>query len=122
MSGCGGRKSGSRQALAVAFEESVDERITIARPSALTSRKIDRAQEPHDIDQRRASRGVVEVVEPPRVACERELFDVRIPVQPHVGEIAQVFPEHLADSRDPRPVDESEVIEGGGLQPLDQLR
>ena len=37
---------------------------------------------------------------------------MRVPVQPHVRQIVQVFPEHLADSRDPRPVDESEVIEG----------
>ena len=105
----------------VAFDESIKQPVTILFPGTLTSREIDRAQEPHDIDHGRASSGVVEVIESPCILRYRELFDMRVAVQPHNRQFLQVPPERITDTRDPGAVDESKIIKRVSSESLDQL-
>jgi hypothetical protein len=105
----------------IAFDESIEQRITILFPGASTGHEIDRAQEPHDIDHRRASGGGVEVIDPPGILGQRELLDMRVSMQPHNWQALQITAEVVADTRDPRAVDESEIIVRVSAESLDQL-
>ena len=104
----------------VAFAESIKQPVTILFPGTLTSREIDRAQEPHDIDHGRASSGVVEVVEPPCILCQCELLDVRVAVQAHNRQAFQIPGEVVADPPNPGAVDEAKIIVWVGPELLDQ--
>ncbi len=112
---------GISEAPFIAFDESIEQPVTILFPGTLTSHEIDRAQEPHDIDHGRASGGVVEIVEPPGILRERELLDMRVAVQSHDWQAVQITAEIIADTRDPGAVDESEIIVRIRAESLDQL-
>ena len=110
MAGCGDPIVRLREASSISCKESVEQRFATAAPIAPTERQVDRAQEPNDVHQRRASRRIVEIIETPCVLGDRELFDVRVPVQTYDRHVGHVCSEHLAHARDPGPVDEPEVI------------
>src|SRR5262249_26469935 len=74
---------GLDESLLIAFDKSIKQRVTLLFPGTLARCEIDRAQEPLDIDNGRASSGVVEVIEPPCILHNRELFDMRVAVQAH---------------------------------------
>ena len=105
----------------ITFDESIEQPVTILFPGTLACHEIDGAQEPYYIDNGRASSGVVEVIEPPCILRYRELLDVRVAVQPHNWQVAQITAEIVADPRDPGAVDESEIIVRVGSESLDQL-
>ena len=121
MSGGGRQILGLGETPLIAFHESIEQPVTILFPGTLTCHEIDGAQEPHDIDSRRASSGVVEVIEPPCILRYRELLDVRVAVQPHDWQFSQISAQIVADPRDPGPVDESEINVRVGSESLDQL-
>ena len=64
--------------------------------------------------------GVVEVVESPRVLGQRELLDVRVAMEADDRRVRHIG-EDLAHALGPRPVDEPEIRERVGSQPLAQL-
>src|SRR5258707_9760915 len=87
----------------------------------LTSHEIDRAQKPHDIDNCRATGRVVEVIDPPGILRQRELFDMRVAVQPHNWQPFQITAEVVADTRYPGTVDESGIIVRVSAESPEQL-
>ena len=105
----------------ITFHESIEEPVTILFPGTLACHEIDGAQESYDIDSGRTSSGVVEIIEPPCILRYRELLDVRVAVQPHNWQVAQITAQIVADPRDPGPVDESEKSVRVGSKSLDQL-
>ena len=116
MLGCGGWQSGWDRALAVAFEEPVDEHLAVARPSALTGRRSmgptnARSRPAPGLAPSRRSRGA-----PPRRFVSANCSTCASPSTRTV-EIAKVFLDCLADSRRSRASWRSEVIEGSRLQP-----
>ena len=105
----------------ITFDESIEQPVTILFPGTLACHQLDGAQEPYYIDSGRASSGVVEVIEPPCILRYRELLDVRVAVQPHNWQVAQITAQIVAHPRDPGPVDEAEIIVRIGSKSLDQL-
>jgi hypothetical protein len=105
----------------IAFDESIEQLVTIFFPRASTSHEIDRAQEPHDIDNGWASGGVVEVIDPPGILRQRELLDMRVAVQPHNWQAFQITAEVVANTRYPGAVNESEIIVRVSAESLNQL-
>ena len=76
----------------------------------MTSDEIDGAEEARDIDNRRASSGVVEVIESPGIPRYRELFDMSVAVQSYYWQFFQISAEDMTDARNPRPIDETEIV------------
>ena len=109
------------QRLSIPFKEPVEQRVTTGSPRALTHCQIDRSQEPNNIDQCRASSGVVEIIKTPRVLRHRELFNVRVAVETCDRQIPHLISEHFAHARSPGSVDESKVRERISPQPIEQI-
>src|SRR4030095_12840857 len=91
-------------------EKAVPELVAIARPATLTRCKIDRAEEPDDVNHRGTACGGVEVVEPPGLLRQRELLDVRVAVEADDRHVRRAG-EGLADARGPGAIDEPEIGE-----------
>jgi hypothetical protein len=108
------------QPAVVAREKAVPQRVAVAHPAALPRGEIDGAEEPDDIDERRAARRVIEIVEAPGVVGERELLHVRVAVEAHDRRIRDVG-EGLADPRDPGAIDEAKINERVSAEPIEQL-
>jgi hypothetical protein len=93
----------------------------VPRPRRRVARSID-SEKSRDIDQRRAARRVIEVVEAPCVVGQRILFDVRVTVQLHDRLLGQISGKHFADARRPLVIDETEVVVGIGAEAIDEVR
>jgi hypothetical protein len=105
----------------VAGDELIEQPVTMFFPGTLPRHEIDGAQKAYDIDNRRALRGVIEIIESPCIPRYRELFDMRVAVQSHNRQPFHISAKGVAHPREPRPVDESEIIVRVGSKSLDQF-
>ena len=84
--------------------------------------------EPHEVQERRSLRGIVEIGEPPAEIGDRVLLDVGVSMQVQLkgtdllgGEGGQLIGEEIADAPAEGNVDESEVAVRVGEQTVEQL-